>query len=70
MTNIRIKMKVPIPIRIKYVFLESSVVFAPEKKPHHILSATVKEVKQTVEYLYTFIKKKYNKFVLMLTYAS
>lgn len=46
------KMKVPIPIRIKYVFLESSLVFAPEK--NHILSATVKEVKQIVEYSYTF----------------
>lgn len=49
-------MKVPIPIRIKYVFWESSLVFSPEKNPH-ILSATVKEVKQIVEYSYTFIKK-------------
>lgn len=48
-------MKVPIPIRIKYVFIESSLVFAPEK--NHILPATVKEVKQIVEYSYTFIKK-------------
>lgn len=53
MTNIIIKMKDPIPIRIKYVFLESSFVFAPAKKKH-ILSATVKEVKQIVEYSYTF----------------
>lgn len=45
-------MKDPIPIRIKYVFMESSLVFAPEKK--HILPATVKEVKQIVEYSYTF----------------
>lgn len=43
MTNIRIKMKVPIPIRIKYVFLESSDVFPTEKNPH-ILSANVMEV--------------------------
>lgn len=51
MTNIIIKMKVPIPIRIKYVFIESSLVFAPEK--NHIFPATVKEVKQIVEYSYT-----------------
>lgn len=55
MANIIIKMKIPIPIRIKYVFIESSLVFAPEK--NHILPATVKEVKQIVEYSYTFIKK-------------
>lgn len=36
MTNIIIKMKDPIPIRIKYVFLESSFVFAPEKKTYFV----------------------------------
>lgn len=46
-------MKVPIPIRIKYVFIESSLVFASEKKKH-ILSATVKEVKQIVENSYSY----------------
>lgn len=47
MINIIIKMTVPIPIRIKYVLLEASLVFAPEKNNNHILSATVKEVKNS-----------------------
>lgn len=64
MTNIRIKMKVPIPIRIKYVFLESSDVFPTEKTPH-ILSANVMEVKQIDEYSYTFIKN----FIIHFTFS-